>query len=58
MQSMTVGRYVLGVPVVDDEPLMRSFLGDALAARARVVEAGDETTTCNIFIEGVHGGRD
>jgi YesN/AraC family two-component response regulator len=33
------GRYVPGVLVVDDEPLMRSFLRDALEARARVIEA-------------------
>jgi two-component system, response regulator YesN len=41
MESMTVGRYVPGVLVVDDEPLVRSFLRDALAGRARVVEAED-----------------
>jgi two-component system, response regulator YesN len=41
MKSMTVGRYVPGVLVVDDEPLVRSFLRDALAARARVLEAED-----------------
>jgi two-component system, response regulator YesN len=36
-----VGRFVPGVLVVDDEPLVRSFLRDALAERARVVEAED-----------------
>jgi YesN/AraC family two-component response regulator len=41
MKSMTVGRHVPGVLVVDDEPLVRSFLRDALGARARVVEAAD-----------------
>ena len=41
MKSVTVGRYVPGVLVVDDEPLVRSFMRDALAARARVVEAED-----------------
>jgi YesN/AraC family two-component response regulator len=41
MESMTVGRYVPGVLVVDDEPLVRSFLRDALVESARVIEAED-----------------
>jgi two-component system, response regulator YesN len=41
MKSMTVGRSVPSVLVVDDEPLVRSFLRGALAGRARVVEAED-----------------
>jgi YesN/AraC family two-component response regulator len=41
MKSIAAGRYVPGVLVVDDEPLVRSFLRQALAARARVVEAED-----------------
>ena len=41
MKSMTVGRDAPGVLVVDDEPLVRSFMRDALAGLARVVEAED-----------------
>lgn len=39
MEAMTVGPYVPSVLVVDDEPFVRSFLRDALATRARVLEA-------------------
>lgn len=41
MGSMIAGRYVPGVLVVDDEPLVRSFLRDALVESARVIEAED-----------------
>jgi YesN/AraC family two-component response regulator len=51
MKSMTVGRYVPGVLVVDDDPLVRSFLRDALATHARVVEAEDGEQA----IEILHG---
>src|SRR5919106_4937739 len=51
MKSMTVGRYVPGVLVVDDEPLVRCFLRDALAARARVIEAEDSEKAIGILQE-------
>jgi YesN/AraC family two-component response regulator len=41
VKSMTVNRYVPGVLVVEDEPLMRSCLRDVLAERVRVIEAED-----------------
>lgn len=49
MKSVAVRLYVPGVLVVDDEPLVRSLLRDALAARARVVEAEDAEQAIEIL---------
>lgn len=49
MRMVTGGRRVPGVLVVDDEPLVRSFLRDALEARARVVEAKDSEQALEIL---------
>jgi YesN/AraC family two-component response regulator len=58
MKSETVGRDVPGVLIVDDEPLVRSFFRDALAGRARVVEAGDSDQAIAILQAHVPGTLD
>jgi YesN/AraC family two-component response regulator len=49
MKMVTGGPHVPGVLVVDDEPLMRSFLREALEARVRVVEAQDSEQAIEIL---------
>ncbi|HEX6211745.1 MAG TPA: helix-turn-helix domain-containing protein [Methylomirabilota bacterium] len=48
---VTGGRHVPGVLVVDDDPLVRGFLRDALATLARVVEAKDSEQAIEILQE-------
>jgi YesN/AraC family two-component response regulator len=52
---LTGSRYLPGVLVVEDEPLVRSFLRDALAPRARVLEAKDIEQAIEILQEHAHG---
>jgi YesN/AraC family two-component response regulator len=53
--AMIAGLRVPDVLVVDDEPLMRSFLRDALDGRARVVEANDSEQAIEIL--QMHAGE-
>jgi YesN/AraC family two-component response regulator len=45
------GRHAPGVLVVDDDPLVRSFLRDALASLARVIEAKDSEQAIELLQE-------
>jgi YesN/AraC family two-component response regulator len=58
MESMTVGRYVPGVLVVDDEPLVRSFLRDALVESVRVIEATDGEQAIDVLQSGARDTLD
>jgi YesN/AraC family two-component response regulator len=57
-KSGTPGRHLPGVLVVDDEPLVRSFLREALQVRVRVVEAEDADQAIRILNEQARASLD